>query len=78
MRESIDMPIFYLPRTRPIPRPSPGLPPLLPTREDWPYSREEIGGWTITPFGGRGRFDDEITEIEGLVRFSFLTLNAAV
>lgn len=61
------MPFFFLPRTRPIPRPSPGLPPLLPTREDWPYSREEIGGWTITPFGGRGRWDDDIVEVEGLV-----------
>ena len=41
--------------------------PFIPDREDWPYSREEIGGWTVTPFGGRGRFKDEMVEIEGLV-----------
>ncbi|KAG9122609.1 hypothetical protein FRC07_000947 [Ceratobasidium sp. 392] len=42
--------------------------PLIPTREDWPYEREIIGGWSITPFGGRGRWNlDSMIEVEGLL-----------
>ncbi|KAG8705885.1 hypothetical protein FRC08_001397, partial [Ceratobasidium sp. 394] len=42
--------------------------PLIPTREDWPYEREVIGGWSITPFGGRGRWNlDSMIEVEGLL-----------
>lgn len=48
--------------------------PLLPTKEDWPFSREDIGGWNLTPFGGRGRFRDEMTEVEGLVCFHSLII----
>jgi hypothetical protein len=42
--------------------------PFLPSREDWPFQREDVGGWSLTPFGGRGRFQDEIIELEGIVR----------
>ncbi|KAG9077399.1 hypothetical protein FS749_010728 [Ceratobasidium sp. UAMH 11750] len=42
--------------------------PLIPTREDWPYEREVIGGWSITPFGGRGRWNlNSMIEVEGLL-----------
>jgi hypothetical protein len=27
----------------------------------------QLGGWTLTPFGGRGRFRDEMIELEGIV-----------
>ena len=60
------IPFFHYPLRRPIPC-EPTTFPFISDREDWPYNREEIGGWTITPFGGRGRFRDEIVEIEGLV-----------
>lgn len=56
-----------MPLRRPIPR-VPTLFPFISDREDWPLKREEVGGWTLTPFGGRGRFRDEMVEIEGLVR----------
>lgn len=63
---SMQAEISYLPRTRPLPRTIEPF-PLLPTREDWPYTREVIGGWSLTPFGGRGRFDGRIVEVEGIV-----------
>ncbi len=61
-----DIPFTYFPLRRPIPR-DPTQFPFISEREDWPLRREEIGGWTITPFGGRGRFKGEMVEIEGLV-----------
>lgn len=56
----------YFPRARPIPRPESPF-PFLASRDDWPFSREEIGGWVLTPFGGRGRFKDEMIEVEGIL-----------
>ncbi|KAJ7750761.1 hypothetical protein B0H14DRAFT_2636127 [Mycena olivaceomarginata] len=41
--------------------------PCLPTREDWPFARETFGGWTLTPFGGRGRLGEELVEVEGIL-----------
>lgn len=61
------MKITYLPRTRPIPRELTPF-PLLPTREDWPFDQEIVGGWMLLPFGGRGRFGDDMIEVEGIVR----------
>lgn len=68
------MPFFYFPLHRPIPR-EPTNFPYISDREDWPFKREAIGGWTITPFGARGRFKDEIVEIEGLVRSNTFMLH---
>ena len=56
----------YIPRTRPIPRTLTPF-PFLPLREDWPLNREDVGGWNLTPFGARGRFDGRMIEVEGLV-----------
>ncbi|KAJ7766288.1 hypothetical protein B0H14DRAFT_3510078 [Mycena olivaceomarginata] len=41
--------------------------PCLPMREDWPFARETLGGWTLTPFGGRGRLGEELVEVEGIL-----------
>ncbi|EKM51751.1 uncharacterized protein PHACADRAFT_31568 [Phanerochaete carnosa HHB-10118-sp] len=60
------IPFFYYQLRQPTLR-EPTAFPFISDREDWPYNREEIGGWTITPFGGRGRFRDETVEIEGLL-----------
>jgi hypothetical protein len=65
--EEFDMTVQYLPLSRPLPR-SKTLFPYLPTREDWPFTREVVGGWTLTPFGGRGRLGEELVEVEGIVR----------
>ncbi|KAI0789670.1 hypothetical protein C8Q75DRAFT_806832 [Abortiporus biennis] len=55
----------YYPVRRPIVQvPTPF--PYFSHRDDWPWQREVIGGWTITPFGGRGIYNNEIVEIEGL------------
>ncbi|KAF8521935.1 hypothetical protein BU17DRAFT_64663 [Hysterangium stoloniferum] len=62
----LDIPFSYYPRVRPTPREDVPF-PFIPAREDWPFQREVIGGWTITPFGGRGRFQGEIIELEGLL-----------
>ena len=67
-----DVPFHYYPLRRPLARER-TLFPFIPDREDWPYAREEVGGWTVTPFGGRGRFRGEMVEIEGLVRPSSST-----
>ncbi|KIJ42242.1 hypothetical protein M422DRAFT_68054 [Sphaerobolus stellatus SS14] len=61
-----DIPFTYYPCARPMPRAPSGF-PFFGHRDDWPYKREEIGGWTITPFGGRGRFKNQVVEIEGLL-----------
>jgi hypothetical protein len=61
------MPFEYFPRCRPVLAPETHF-PFIATRDDWPFKREEVGGWTLTPFGGRGRWKDEIIEVEGLVR----------
>ncbi|KAF8521911.1 hypothetical protein BU17DRAFT_64640 [Hysterangium stoloniferum] len=62
----LDIPFSYFPRVRPTPREDVPF-PFIPGREDWPFRREVIGGWTITPFGGRGRFQGEIIDLEGLL-----------
>ncbi|KAG8747714.1 hypothetical protein FRC10_011841 [Ceratobasidium sp. 414] len=66
---SLDTRFSYHPNYR-LAAPTEPLPPfpLIPTREDWPYEREVIGGWSITPFGGRGRWNlDSMVEVEGLL-----------
>lgn len=68
---SINTRFNYHPNYRLSPRVD-SLPPfpLIPTREDWPYEREVIGDWSVTPFGGRGRWNlDTMVEIEGLVNW---------
>ncbi|QRV81924.1 hypothetical protein RhiJN_09939 [Ceratobasidium sp. AG-Ba] len=65
----LDTRFNYHPNFRLI-QPTEPLPPfpLIPTREDWPYEREIIGGWSITPFGGRGRWNlSTMIEVEGLL-----------
>jgi hypothetical protein len=60
-------PFDYFPRGRPLVVP-PSPFPFFATREDWPMKREDVGGWTLTPFGGRGRWRGErMVEIEGLL-----------
>jgi hypothetical protein len=60
-------PFDYFPRGRPFVSP-PSPFPFIATREDWPLAREDVGGWTLTPFGGRGRWRGEtMVEIEGLL-----------
>ncbi|KAJ7053966.1 hypothetical protein C8F01DRAFT_1165505 [Mycena amicta] len=64
--DEMDMPFQYLPLAKPLPRvPTPF--PFIPTREDWPFSREIVGGWMLTPFGGRGRLGEEVVEVEGIL-----------
>ncbi|KAJ7485803.1 hypothetical protein FB451DRAFT_1432715 [Mycena latifolia] len=65
--EEFGIDVQYLPLARVLPRLKTPT-PYLPTREDWPFAREVVGGWTLTPFGGRGRLGEEIVEIEGIVR----------
>jgi hypothetical protein len=57
----------YIPLHRPLPRPRTPF-PFLASREDWPFKREVIGGWVLSPFGGRGRIGTQIVEVEGIVR----------
>ncbi|KAF7318223.1 hypothetical protein HMN09_00330800 [Mycena chlorophos] len=68
--EEFDVALQYLPLNKLAP-PDPEKPlgpfPFLPSREDWPFAREEVGGWTLTPFGGRGRMGEEIVEMEGIL-----------
>ncbi|KAG9083077.1 hypothetical protein FS749_006318, partial [Ceratobasidium sp. UAMH 11750] len=65
----LEIPFVYRPRQRLKPSLPPPQPfPLIPTRDDWPYERETIGGWSLTPFGGRGRWrGEQKVEIEGLL-----------
>jgi hypothetical protein len=63
----MDMILQYIPLMRPLPRSRTPF-PFLASREDWPFKRETIGGWVLTPFGGRGRIGTEIVEVEGIVR----------
>ncbi|CAE6402833.1 unnamed protein product [Rhizoctonia solani] len=65
----IELPLVYRPRHRLKPVPPIPIPfPLIPTREDWPFESETIGGWSLTPFGGRGRWNgSENAEVEGLL-----------
>ncbi|QRV82164.1 hypothetical protein RhiJN_10179 [Ceratobasidium sp. AG-Ba] len=65
----IEIPLVYRPRQRLKPQLPPSLPfPLIPTRDDWPFERENVGGWSLTPFGGRGRwYGERKVEVEGLL-----------
>ncbi|KAJ6564461.1 hypothetical protein B0H19DRAFT_1258903 [Mycena capillaripes] len=66
INEEFEAVVDYLPLAHAIPRVE--LPfPYLATREDWPFVREVVGGWTLTPFGGRGRLGEEPVELEGLL-----------
>ncbi|KAF8755391.1 hypothetical protein RHS01_05288 [Rhizoctonia solani] len=50
----IELPLVYRPRHR--------------LKPDWPFESETIGGWSLTPFGGRGRWNgSENAEVEGLL-----------
>ncbi|KAJ7460683.1 hypothetical protein FB451DRAFT_499528 [Mycena latifolia] len=62
----MDMIMQYIPLTRPLPRPPTPFPYLV-SREDWPFKRETIGGWVLSPFGGRGRIGTQIVEVEGIL-----------
>ncbi|KAF7318844.1 hypothetical protein HMN09_00219900 [Mycena chlorophos] len=64
--DEFDMPFQYFPLCKRIPQ-APTPFPFIPTREDWPFSRETVGGWILTPFGGRGRLGEEIVEVEGIL-----------
>ncbi|KAJ6562562.1 hypothetical protein B0H19DRAFT_99700 [Mycena capillaripes] len=64
--DEFDQEFQYLPLCKPLPRVKTPF-PHLPTREDWPFTREVVGGWTLTPFGGRGRLQDEAVEVEGIL-----------
>ncbi|KAJ7445133.1 hypothetical protein B0H11DRAFT_431639 [Mycena galericulata] len=64
--EEFDAKVQYLPLARALPRVETPF-PYLPTREDWPFAREVVGGWTLTPFGGRGRLGEELVELEGIL-----------
>ncbi|KAK7039678.1 hypothetical protein R3P38DRAFT_3468419 [Favolaschia claudopus] len=64
--DEFDMPFQYMPLFKPLPQVK-TLFPFIPTREDWPFKREVIGGWTLTPFGGRGRLGEEMVEVEGIL-----------
>ncbi|KAG8698024.1 hypothetical protein FRC08_006175 [Ceratobasidium sp. 394] len=67
--DRLDARFKYEPRFRAIPRSVP-LPafPLITSRNEWPHERESIGGWSITPFGGRGRWNlSTMIEVEGLL-----------
>jgi hypothetical protein len=65
--DQFDTEVQYLPLAKALPRVKTPF-PYFPTREDWPFVREVVGGWTLTPFGGRGRIGQEMVEVEGLVR----------
>jgi hypothetical protein len=70
------LPFDYFPRGRPLAVP-PSPFPFIATREDWPLTREDVGGWTLTPFGGRGRWRGErMVEIEGLLGVQAPTVHA--
>ncbi|KAJ7151348.1 hypothetical protein C8R43DRAFT_951160 [Mycena crocata] len=64
--EEFDNDVQYLPLSKALPRVKTPF-PYLPTREDWPFAREVVGGWTLTPFGGRGRLGEELVEVEGIL-----------
>ncbi|KAJ6470419.1 hypothetical protein C8R45DRAFT_937337 [Mycena sanguinolenta] len=69
--DEFDMTFQYIPLCKPLPRVKTPF-PYLPTREDWPFSREVVGGWTLTSFGGRGRLGEEMVEIEGITCIHFI------
>ncbi|KAF8196856.1 hypothetical protein K438DRAFT_2016747 [Mycena galopus ATCC 62051] len=66
INEDMDMILQYFPLNRPLPRPRTQF-PFLASREDWPFKRETIGGWVLSPFGGRGRIGTQIVEVEGIL-----------
>ncbi|KAG8736935.1 hypothetical protein FRC10_008708 [Ceratobasidium sp. 414] len=67
--DQLDTRFKYEPRFRAIPRSLP-LPefPLITSRSEWPHVRESLGGWSVTPFGGRGQWNlSTMIEVEGLL-----------
>ncbi|QRV75592.1 hypothetical protein RhiJN_03607 [Ceratobasidium sp. AG-Ba] len=67
--DHLDTRFKYEPRFRAAPKPNP-LPvfPLITNRNEWPFERESMGGWSITPFGARGRWNKStMIEVEGLL-----------
>ncbi|KAF8205374.1 hypothetical protein K438DRAFT_1964448 [Mycena galopus ATCC 62051] len=64
--DEFGMPFQYVSLCRPLPRAKMPF-PYIPTREDWPFAREVVGGWMLTLFGGRGRLGDELVEVEGIL-----------
>ncbi|KAJ7136644.1 hypothetical protein C8R44DRAFT_360740 [Mycena epipterygia] len=66
INDEFGMDVQYLPLCRALPRVK--IPfPYLPTRKDWPFAREVVGGWTLTPFGGRGHLGRQVVEVEGIL-----------
>nr|GAT56556.1 predicted protein [Mycena chlorophos] len=66
INEDMDMVLQYIPLTTPVQQPPVPF-PFLASREDWPFKRETIGGWVLSPFGGRGRVALDVVEVEGLL-----------
>ncbi|KAJ6485801.1 hypothetical protein C8R45DRAFT_997919 [Mycena sanguinolenta] len=66
INEDMDMILKYIPLHCILPRPRTPF-PFLASREDWPFKRETVGGWVLSPFGGRGRIGTQIVEIEGIL-----------
>ncbi|KAJ6561181.1 hypothetical protein DFH09DRAFT_1160656 [Mycena vulgaris] len=66
INEDMDMILQYIPLMRPLPQPATPF-PFLASREDWPLKRETIGGWVLSPFGGRGRIGAQVVEVEGIL-----------
>lgn len=66
INQDFDTEFQYLPLCKALPRVKTPF-PFIPSREDWPFRREVVGGWTLTPFGGRGRLGEELVELEGIV-----------
>ncbi|KAF7344318.1 hypothetical protein MSAN_01912700 [Mycena sanguinolenta] len=64
--EEFDMPFLYLPLLKPLPHVKTPF-PYISTREEWPFHREVVEGWTLTPFGGRGHLHGEAVELEGIL-----------
>ncbi|KAJ7230545.1 hypothetical protein GGX14DRAFT_583756 [Mycena pura] len=64
--EDMDMILQYFPLYRRLTR-HPVPFPFLVSREDWPLKRETVGGWVLSPFGGRGRIGTQMVEVEGLL-----------
>ncbi|KAF7323699.1 Bin3-type SAM domain-containing protein [Mycena kentingensis (nom. inval.)] len=64
---AFDTPVQYLPLAKPAIAKTPNAFPYLPTHADWPFAREVADGWTLTPFGSRGKFRGHRVQVEGVL-----------